>query len=206
MASSGIRGISEFDRTRSGCTNEMMYLRQVMDHKKLFKLQQNTKYRCQFSYSLTMFLLFIFGQADHLTRVGRYSNALLSLNIALDLNQSREPYTEKEELMMIVSLIVNAIYTNLNCLFLQGKILCCLNNLLYFFHQKIATKLAPCHLRLGNLAAANALAEKVLEIDTNNVDAIYSKAESLYYNCEFERALLTYHRGSVSIRIFTKIR
>ena len=54
---------------------------------------------------------------------------------------------------------------------------------------------------MGNLAAANALAEKVLEIDTNNVDAIYSKAESLYYNCEFERALLTYHRGSVSIRI-----
>ena len=61
--------------------------------------------------------------------------------------------------------------------------------------------MAPCHLKLGNLAAANALAEKVLEIDTNNVDAIYSKAESLYYNCEFERALLTYHRGSVSIRI-----
>ena len=61
--------------------------------------------------------------------------------------------------------------------------------------------MAPCHLKLGNLAAANALAEKVLEIDTNNVDAIYSKAESLYYNCEFERALLTYHRGSVSIGI-----
>ena len=38
MASSGIRGISEFDRTRSGCTNEMMYLRQVMDHNKLSKL------------------------------------------------------------------------------------------------------------------------------------------------------------------------
>ena len=33
MASSGIRGISEFDRTRSGCTNEMMYLRQVIHNK-----------------------------------------------------------------------------------------------------------------------------------------------------------------------------
>ena len=41
MASSGIRGISEFDRTRSGCTNEMMYLRQVMDHNKLSKLSRN---------------------------------------------------------------------------------------------------------------------------------------------------------------------
>ena len=76
-----------------------------------------------------------------------------------------------------------------------------LNILIDCFNQKIATKLAPCHLKLGNLAAANALAEKVLEIDTNNVDAIYSKAESLYYNCEFERALLTYYRGSVSIKI-----
>ena len=38
MASSGIRGISEFDRTRSGCTNEMMYLRQVMGLSKLSKL------------------------------------------------------------------------------------------------------------------------------------------------------------------------
>jgi hypothetical protein len=55
-------------------------------------------------------------------------------------------------------------------------------------------------LKLGNLAEANLLAEKVLEVDINNVNAMYSKAESLYYNCEFEQALVTYYRGSVSMK------
>ena len=42
------------------------------------------------------------------------------------------------------------------------------------------------------------MAEEVLEIDNTNVKAIFAKAEALYYNCEFEQALVTYHRGSVS--------
>ena len=60
--------------------------------------------------------------------------------------------------------------------------------------------MASCHLKLGNLNEANDLAEEVLEFDDTNVRAIYAKAEALYYNCEFEQALVIYHRGSVSMK------
>ena len=46
---------------------------------------------------------------------------------------------------------------------------------------------------------ANDLAEEILEIDETNVKATYAKAEALYYNCEFEQALVIYYRGSVSL-------
>ena len=43
------------------------------------------------------------------------------------------------------------------------------------------------------------MAEKVLKLDPMNVMATYAKAESLYYTCEFEHAMLTYYRGLVSL-------
>ena len=49
------------------------------------------------------------------------------------------------------------------------------------------------------MVEANDLAEEVLEIDQTNVKATYAKAEALYYNCEFEQALVIYYRGSVSL-------
>ena len=46
---------------------------------------------------------FLAKKAGHLMRIGRLSNALECLLAAMDLNQHREPYTEEEEKMMIVS-------------------------------------------------------------------------------------------------------
>ena len=48
---------------------------------------------------------------------------------------------------------------------------------------------------------ARALADMVLENDITNVKALYAKAESLYYTCEFEHAMLTYYRGLVSMNL-----
>ena len=129
-------------------------------------------------------------------RVSRTSNALICLNTALHLNRKREPFKEKEQKMFVVSI----------CLFLLGAsarklIVINLDQVLrvIFNSQDIATKLASCHLKLGNLVEANDLAEEVLEIDETNVKATYAKAEALYYNCEFEQALVIYYRGSVSL-------
>ena len=45
--------------------------------------------------------------------------------------------------------------------------------------------------------AAQETAEKVLDADCNHVKAIFAKAESLYNTCQFEQALMLFHRGSV---------
>ena len=71
--------------------------------------------------------------------------------------------------------------------------------------QMISTNLAKCHLILGNLAEARTVAEKVLDTDIANVTAIYVKAESLYYTCKYEHAMVMYHRGLVSIYIYIYI-
>ena len=52
---------------------------------------------------------------------------------------------------------------------------------------------------MGNPNKARMLAEQVLEVDISNVKAIYAKAESLYYICDFEHAMVTYYQGLVSI-------
>jgi hypothetical protein len=59
--------------------------------------------------------------------------------------------------------------------------------------------LAKCHLLLGNWSAARESAEKVLSVDCKHVKAIFAKAESLYNTCQFETALVLFHRGSVGI-------
>jgi hypothetical protein len=55
-----------------------------------------------FQMEFTILYLFVY-KAEHLMRLGRTSNALESLNKALELNQGREPYRDKEEHMMVVS-------------------------------------------------------------------------------------------------------
>ena len=53
--------------------------------------------------------------------------------------------------------------------------------------------------------AAKETAEKVLETDCNHVKAIFSKAESLYNTCQFEQALMLFHRGSVITTFSTNL-
>ncbi len=50
---------------------------------------------------------------------------------------------------------------------------------------------------MGNWALALESAQQVLEVDKHFVKAIYVKAESLYNTCNFEHALIYYHRGQV---------
>ena len=59
-----------------------------------------------------------------------------------------------------------------------------------------ATK-AKCLLLMGNWPLALYSAQQVLDVDKNFVKAIYVKAESLYNTCDFEHALIYYHRGQV---------
>ena len=51
---------------------------------------------------------------------------------------------------------------------------------------------------MGNWGLALESAQQVLEVDKYFVKAIYVKAESLYNTCNFEHALIYYHRGQVN--------
>ena len=64
--------------------------------------------------------------------------------------------------------------------------------------KEALANLAKCHLLLGSWHLAREAAERVLEVDSKFVKAIYAKAESLYNTCQFEQALVLFHRGSVS--------
>lgn len=59
--------------------------------------------------------------------------------------------------------------------------------------------LARCYLLMGNWEYARMAAEFVLSIDKHFVKAIYAKAEALYNTCQFEHALVLFHRGKVII-------
>ncbi len=50
---------------------------------------------------------------------------------------------------------------------------------------------------MGNWDLALESAQQVLEVDKYFVKAIYVKAEALYNTCNFEHALIYYHRGQV---------
>ena len=65
------------------------------------------------------------------------------------------------------------------------------------YFQEALANLARCHLLLGNWSAAREAAEKVLSVDDKHVKSIYAKAESLYNTCQFEQALMLFHRGMV---------
>ena len=65
------------------------------------------------------------------------------------------------------------------------------------------TSLARCYLFMGNWEYAKVCSELVLEIDPYFVKAIYARAEALYNTCQFEHALVLYHRGQV-ITIYIK--
>ena len=66
------------------------------------------------------------------------------------------------------------------------------------------TSLARCYLSMGNWEYAKVCSELVLEIDPDFVKAIYARAEALYNTCQFEHALVLYHRGQV-INIYIKV-
>ena len=61
------------------------------------------------------------------------------------------------------------------------------------------TSLARCYLLMGNWEYAKLCSELVLECDPDFVKAIYARAEALYNTCQFEHALVLYHRGKVKI-------
>ena len=67
--------------------------------------------------------------------------------------------------------------------------------------QHAMTSLARCYLLLGNWDFAQKAAESVLEEDPDFVRAIYAKAEALYNTCQFEHALVLFHRGKVIFSI-----
>lgn len=50
----------------------------------------------------------------------------------------------------------------------------------------------------GDYRQAIELAQKVLEMDRSYTNAIIIKAESLYNSCQFEHALLSFHKARVS--------
>ncbi len=50
---------------------------------------------------------------------------------------------------------------------------------------------------LDETILSNPITVQVLWVDKNFVKAIYAKAESLYNTCNFEHALIFYHRGQV---------
>ena len=58
---------------------------------------------------------------------------------------------------------------------------------------------------MGDWGLALESAEQVLEVDKNFVKAILVKAESLYNTCDFEHALIYYHRGQVPKLWFTLV-
>ena len=62
--------------------------------------------------------------------------------------------------------------------------------------QLAMTSLARCYLLMGDWKYAEMAAEVVLEVDKYFVKAIYAKAEALYNTCQFEHALVLFHRGS----------
>ena len=64
---------------------------------------------------------------------------------------------------------------------------------------------AKCLLLMGDWGLALESAEQVLEVDKNFVKAILVKAESLYNTCDFEHALIYYHRGQVPKLWFTLV-
>lgn len=54
---------------------------------------------------------------------------------------------------------------------------------------------SKCYLQLGEPEKALADAETALDLDKNNIRAIYQKAEALYYLGKFEHSLMFFHRG-----------
>ena len=48
-------------------------------------------------------------------------------------------------------------------------------------------------------------AEKVLKLDPHCVKGVFIKAEALYYNCNFEKAMVMYHQGMVSFYLKIEI-
>ena len=67
------------------------------------------------------------------------------------------------------------------------------------------TSLARCYLLMGNWEYAKLCSELVLECDPDFVKAIYARAEALYNTCQFEHALVLYHRGKVKIAKIQKM-
>lgn len=61
--------------------------------------------------------------------------------------------------------------------------------------QHAMTSLARCYLYMGQWEFAKMASEFVLEMDKSFVKAIYPKAEALYNTCQFEHALVLFHRG-----------
>ena len=132
-------------------------------------------------------------QADYLIRIGRYEPAMMYLMTTLEM--------EKENKNQTITL-VRMHFQNMPYLLNKCNVL--LQFLVLNFHfyiqtlQEALANLAKCHLLLGNWTAAKETAEKVLSVDCNHVKAIYAKAESLYNTCQFEQALMLFHRGSVN--------
>lgn len=54
---------------------------------------------------------------------------------------------------------------------------------------------SKCYLQLGEPEKALIDSETALELDKNNIRAIYQKAEALYYMGKFEHSLMFFHRG-----------
>ena len=50
----------------------------------------------------------------------------------------------------------------------------------------------------GDYRQAIQLAQRVLEMDSRYINAVMIKAESLYNSCQFEHALLSFHKARVS--------
>lgn len=54
---------------------------------------------------------------------------------------------------------------------------------------------SKCYLQLGEPEKALIDSETALNVDKNNIRAIYQKAEALYYLGKFEHSLMFFHRG-----------
>ena len=55
-----------------------------------------------------------------------------------------------------------------------------------------------CFLQLEMWSEALNDAEEILENDTDNVQAIFCRAESLYNLCQFEKSLCAFYKGKVT--------
>ena len=57
---------------------------------------------------------------------------------------------------------------------------------------------ARCHVMTGNWEGSLVAVEDVLKVEPKNAKALLFKAEALFNLCQFEAALMFFHRGQVS--------
>ena len=71
-------------------------------------------------------------------------------------------------------------------------------HLLIFYSKDAYYLMGKVKMLTGDYRQAIQLAQKVLEMDSRYINAVMIKAESLYNSCQFEHALLSFHKARVS--------